>query len=163
MATDDDSNTTPADRAGSGPLEWWNQRSTLEKVLIRVVVVIAVGLGWYFFNHHSESNHEIDVSQTVKVGMQQKFDTDPNFKAYQLKVDRVDVMKQTGNLYRGMAKVRGPKGIPHDVPVSVTADDDRVMWEIEQGSLVWAAFEQDDSFEQDSPPAPTPDVPQLVP
>src|SRR5262245_56371449 len=66
------------------------------------------------------------IGETVKTSMQQKFDTDAQFKQWRLTVTKVQVLKQGGNRYQGIATVMH-EGEPHDVPVEITADGSAVM------------------------------------
>ena len=74
--------------------------------------------------------------------MQQTFDTDSRFTPYHLVVEKVDVLKQNGNQYQGMATVRGSKGIDHEVSIDITAEGDNVLWHSEPGAFVWMVLEQ---------------------
>ena len=61
------------------------------------------------------------IGETVKILMQQKFDSDAQFKEWNLYVTRVLVLKQGENRYQGMATVMY-EGKPHDIPVEITAN-----------------------------------------
>ena len=74
--------------------------------------------------------------------MQQTFDTDSRFAQYHLVITKVDVLKQNGNQYQGMATVHGAKGIDHQVPIDITAEGDKILWRSEPGAFVWIVMEQ---------------------
>ena len=137
--------THPADDAGPeatpGPSAWWKRRSRLEKALIGGLIVIAAGFAWHFLAG-GDSASEADISDNVKSSTQQDLDADSNFAKYHLVVEKVDVVKQTGNQYEGLATVRGPKGVDHQVRIEVTVDGDKSMWHTDPGAFVWAALEQ---------------------
>ena len=55
--------------------------------------------------------------------MQQKFDTDPDFSKYHIQVEKVTVIKASGNQYQGTATVRTLRSSSErQVPIDVTAD-----------------------------------------
>ena len=86
----------------------------------------------------------------VKDSMQRQLDSDSRFSKYHLRVESVDVLHKSGNQYGGMATVRTAKGTEHQVPIDVTADGDRVLWNTGPGAFAFAIFE-------DTPiPTPTP-------
>ncbi len=74
--------------------------------------------------------------------MQQTFDTDPRFVQYHLVVSKVDVLKQNGNQYQGMAVVHGTKGIDHQIPIDITAEGDKILWHSDPGALAPIVLEQ---------------------
>jgi hypothetical protein len=74
--------------------------------------------------------------------MQQKFDTDPSFAQYHLVVESIDVAKQQGNQYTGLATVRSAKGVDHQVSIQVTDDGNHTMWQSEPGAFAWMVLEQ---------------------
>jgi hypothetical protein len=86
--------------------------------------------------------------------MQQAFDTDSRFTPYHLQVKKVDVPKQTGNQYEGIAVVRSAKGIDHNVLVQVTVAHKHVTWKTEEPDAF--AFL---ALEQLNPTAPTTGLP----
>jgi len=96
------------------------------------------------------------VGGAVKTDMQQQFDTNARFAPYHLQVEKVDVVKQTGNQYEGIAVIRSAKGIDHNVEVQVTADGENVIWKTPPGSLAFMVLEQL------NPPTPT-SAPNLSP
>ncbi len=81
-----------------------------------------------------------NIEETVKTSMQETFNTDANFKRYNLTVTEVLVANKGGNSYKGMATVMY-KGEAHKVPVDITADGSRVIWQTEPGALLF--IEQD--------------------
>ena len=76
------------------------------------------------------------IGERVKILMQKKFDSDPQFKEWLLYVTRVQVLKQSENRYLGMATVMY-KEEPHDIPVEITVDGSKVMWLIQPGGLMF--------------------------
>jgi len=79
-----------------------------------------------------------DIGETVKVSMQQKFDSDAQFKKWHLQVRSVQAVKQDGNRYQGVAAVVY-KGTSHDVPVDITADGSNVIWKTDPGGFVFVS------------------------
>lgn len=73
------------------------------------------------------SNEEI--GKNVAASMQQKFDSDPEFKSYRLKVNGIQVLKQ-GDKYKGMAQI-AHAGENHDVPVDIAVDGSNFVWEVQ--------------------------------
>lgn len=101
----------------------------MKKLFCTITVALAlVGCGM--------SNEEI--SSTVQLSMQQKFNTDPQFSTYGFKVEGVQVLKQSENQYQGLVKIRY-SGDAHDVPVQVTVDGRNVMWTAQPGAFMFVA------------------------
>jgi hypothetical protein len=76
------------------------------------------------------------IGETVKTSMQQKFDSDAQFKEWHLTVTKVQVLKQAENRYQGIATVMH-EGEPRDVPVDITADGSNVMWQAQAGAFMF--------------------------
>lgn len=134
-----------------GPSAWWKRQSPKqkrEKLVIGAAIIIAALFAWHYFAG-KDARQDADISSQVKSSMQQTLDTDSRFSQYHLVVESVEVVKQTGNQYEGLATVRSPKGIDHQVPIQVTADGDNMIWHSEPGAFVWMVLEQLNS------PAPT--------
>jgi hypothetical protein len=124
----------PADDARSNrAVAWWKRRSLVHKAFIVLGIVIAGVVAWHLLASHNSARREADLSSQVKSSMQQNFDTDPRFTKYHLVVSKVDVLKQNGNQYQGMAIVHGSKGIDHEVPIDITAEGDKIIWHSEPG------------------------------
>ena len=133
----------PADDARSNRAgAWWKRRSLVHKAFIVLGIVIAGVVAWHLLASHNSARREADLSSQVKSSMQQNFDTDPRFTKYHLVVSKVDVLKQNGNQYQGMAIVHGSKGIDHEVPIDITAEGDKIIWHSEPGAFVWTVLEQ---------------------
>ena len=75
-----------------------------------------------------------NIEETVKTSMQETFNTDANFKEYNLTVTEVAVVNNSGNSYKGIATVMY-KGNPYKVSVAITADGSRVLWQTEPGAM----------------------------
>jgi hypothetical protein len=78
------------------------------------------------------------IGETVKTSMQQKFNSDVQFKEWQLTVTRVQILKQGDNRFQGIATVMH-EGAPHDVPVDITADGSNVIWQVQPGAFMFVA------------------------
>jgi len=83
-----------------------------------------------------------DIEQMVAVSMQETFDTDPDFKTFNIKVEEVSVVKSEGNKYEGIATV-DYKGTLHNVSIRVTVGDDNLIWKTDKGAFM---FLLDDLF-----------------
>lgn len=93
------------------------------------------------------------AAASVKISMQRKFDTDPDFEDLQhLTVIDVVLIHKAGNEFKGIATVETPDGVAHDVPIDVTADGGDVIWESGPGAFLFAL-----------PPSPEPEPPPLAP
>ena len=133
----------PADDAPSRrAVAWWRRQSHVRKALIVAGIVIAGVTAWHFVTSADSARRERDVSNEVKSSMQQSFDTDSRFTPYHLVVEKVDVLKQNGNQYQGMATVHGSKGIDHEVPIDITAEGDKILWHSEPGAFVWMVLDR---------------------
>jgi hypothetical protein len=80
----------------------------------------------------------VNIEESVKTSMQETFNTDADFKEYNLEVTEVLIVNNGGNSYKGMATIMY-KGNAHKVPVEVTYDGSRVMWQTEPGALLFIA------------------------
>ena len=87
------------------------------------------------------------IGEFIKTSMQQKFDSDSQFKKWHLTVTLVQVLKQGENRYQGIATVMH-KGESHDVPVEITADGSNVMWQTPPGSFMFITLKELQKLEQ---------------
>lgn len=88
------------------------------------------------------------VSQTVQKSMQEKFDTDAEFKKFKLKVKSAQFVQESDRKFKGIVKVEAEDGM-HDVPVQATADGSNVIWEADPNAFSFlAAFKLNESFRQ---------------
>jgi len=76
------------------------------------------------------------IGETVKSSMQEKFNSDPQFKKWRLTVTDVQVLSKGGNQYQGIAKITH-EGTSHDVPVEITVDGNNVMWQVAPGGFAF--------------------------
>lgn len=74
----------------------------------------------------------------VKNSMQQKFDTDPEWKTLHLTVKSVVVVADAGNSYKALATIHAGNGREQDVAIQVTYDGDNMVWQSERGAFIWA-------------------------
>jgi VCBS repeat-containing protein len=140
----------PADPASRSGETFSIPKSWVKRVLIAGGIVIAIAIGWHLWSDHEDSESKTNISAMVKDSMQHQLDSDSRFSKYQLRVESVDVLHKSGNQYEGMATVRTAKGTEHQVPIDVTADGDKVLWNTGPGAFAFAIFE-------DTPiPTPTP-------
>lgn len=102
----------------------------MKKIILCILFVVTI------FTSCGISNEEI--SNTVKSSMQDKFDTDTQFKEYNLQVLDVIVIKQSDNIYKGIAKL-SYESSSYDVPVDITVDSKNVLWQIAPNSFSFIA------------------------
>jgi zinc-ribbon domain len=79
-----------------------------------------------------------ELGDAVKLMIQQKFDSDPAFSKFGLKVERVLAIKEGENRYQGIATIRHD-GEAHEVPVEIISGPDRTMWKIDPGAMLFVA------------------------
>lgn len=82
-----------------------------------------------------------EVSQEVKNSLQQTIDSDQDLKSRHLRVDSVTVIRESGNVYQGLATVRSPKK-SRQIALKITADGKNTMWRTDPGAF--AVFSLDD-------------------
>ncbi|KDE98391.1 hypothetical protein Y900_005420 [Mycolicibacterium aromaticivorans JS19b1 = JCM 16368] len=99
------------------------------------------------------------VAAEVQSSMQSKLDTDPDLSPLHLKVVHVDLVNKAGNEYKGIATVKTSRGTSHDVPIDVTSDGDKTLWEAAPGAFLFAV--QD--MPTPTPVAPPPPAPRPAP
>ncbi|TGD84295.1 DUF2510 domain-containing protein [Mycolicibacterium sp. CH28] len=99
------------------------------------------------------------VAAEVQSAMQSKLDSDPDLSPLHLKVVHVDLVNKAGNEYKGIATVKTSRGTSHDVPIDVTSDGDKTLWEAAPGAFLFAI--QD--MPTPTPAAPPPPRPAPVP
>jgi predicted small secreted protein len=107
------------------------------------------------------------VSQNVQKSMQEKFDTDAEYKAFKLKVKSAQFVKESDKKFKGVVKVEAEDGT-HDIPVQAIADGSNVIWEADPNAFTFlAAFKLNESLKQIqqllkglgiSPPVTTPNT-----
>ena len=97
-------------------------------VVTAMLIIVATGCGL--------SNEKI--SETVKTSMQNTFNTNSQFKEWNMMVTSVQVLKQGGNNFKGIAKIMH-EGTSHDVSIEITVDGNNVMWEARPGSFMFVA------------------------
>lgn len=87
------------------------------------------------------SSAENEVAQLIAAtqrSMQDKFNTDPDYKPYGLDVRKVDLVHQSGNEYTGIATIHAANGMEKDVVVQVTSDGTKLVWQTQPGALLFA-------------------------
>ena len=77
-----------------------------------------------------------DVASTVESSLQEELDTGTRFQEFDVEVDKVDVVHEEGNVYRGQAVLQY-SGEEHRVPVDITVEGRNVMWRIEPDALMF--------------------------
>jgi len=88
------------------------------------------------------------VSQSVQESMQEKFDTDAEYKAFKLKIKSAQFVKESDKKFKGLVKVEAEDGM-HDVAVQATADGRHVIWEADPNAFSFlAAFKLNESLKQ---------------
>lgn len=117
--------------------------------LISIIILVILGIvafyvadqyigilpkGWY-------SNLGLGISkdkigETVKLTMQEKFNSDPQFSKFHLTVTQVQVLSKGGSQYQGIAKVTY-EGRPNDVLVEITVDGKNVLWQAPPGAFAF--------------------------
>jgi Protein of unknown function (DUF2510) len=100
------------------------------------------------------------VAAEVQSAMQSKLDTDPDLSPLHLKVIHVDLVNKAGNEYKGIATVKTSRGTSHDVPIDVTSDGDKTLWEAGPGAFLFALREPPT---QAAPAPAAPPPPAAVP
>lgn len=81
-----------------------------------------------------------EIGKTVRASMQQRFDSDPQFKGFGLMVEAVTVVKQ-GDKFQGIARIMRA-GEQHDVPIEIAADGKNVMWQAQPAAFMFLAQAQ---------------------
>ena len=69
-----------------------------------------------------------ELEREIKKTFQQKMDTDPEYKKYGMKTQKVTLIKSGTYSYDGVVTVL-LDGSAYDVPISVKADGSSVLWE----------------------------------
>ena len=106
-------------------------------IVLTALAIVAGVAGTDLLNGGSGNTE--NIAAHVAQSMEETLSTDTN---YRLHVVKVDIIKSQGNEYQGMATVRTAGGTERDVPVEVTADFGRVMWETAPGAFLFALQEQ---------------------
>jgi len=89
-----------------------------------------------------------EISSFVKNNMQEKFNSDSNFKKYNLQVKKVTVMKIEGNKYKGIADVNFKEN-SYDVPIEIISDNKQMMWEAQAGAFAFIAQKEFQELQKD--------------
>jgi hypothetical protein len=69
-----------------------------------------------------------EMERGIKESFQEKMDTDSTYKKYQIKVQKVTLIKSGSHTYDGFVNVLLDNET-HDVSISVTTDGSSYMWE----------------------------------
>jgi hypothetical protein len=101
----------------------------------RLRIVISVFLAVMVFGC-AQSKEQI--GEIVKASMQEKFNSDPQFKDYHFTVTSVQVLSKGGNQYQGLAKITY-ESTSYDTPVEITVDGAKVMWQAPPGAFGFVA------------------------
>jgi hypothetical protein len=173
----------------TGPLDFPEPPPTAEKsrrlwllgVLGLAVVVIAVGSAVFVLTRSTREAPQAapaitpsttpaprvsradQVATEVQSMMQSKLDTDPDLSPLHLKVIHVDLVNKAGNEYKGIATVKTSRGASHDVPIDVTADGDKTLWEAAPGAFLFAVEDMPTRAPAPAPVAPPSPPPALPP
>jgi hypothetical protein len=103
-----------------------------------------------------------EVANEVQSSMQSKLDTDPDLSPLHLKVIHVDLVNKSGNEYKGMATVKTSAGTMHDVPIDVTADGAKTIWQAGPGAFLFALEDLPTSAPAAPPPPPSVSPPPMA-
>jgi hypothetical protein len=124
-----------------------SKRSKPRLIQLGVLAVIVLLGGWFLWHHwtghqKTEQLTQQQLAQQVEQSMQAKFDTDPNFSKYRIQVEKVQLIKEYGNKYDGIATVRTPRSSSdHEVAIEVTYDGSNMMWQAQPGALLFLVQE----------------------
>ncbi|MCY1403659.1 hypothetical protein D9M71_188480 [compost metagenome] len=75
------------------------------------------------------------IGEQTKASMQQKFDTDQDFKKYRLTVISVKAISLDKNTYKGVAEINRDDKQIVSVPINITADGKNLVWEAKPGAF----------------------------
>ena len=78
------------------------------------------------------------ISEIVKTSMQEKFNSDYQFKDWNLTVIGVQIISKGGSQYQGIARITH-EGTSHAIPVEITVDGNNVMWKSAPGAFMFVA------------------------
>lgn len=109
--------------------------------IMLAALALVVGFGVFGVWKYNQSPDTDVLAEQVKASMNQTLDTDANFKQYSFDVKSVTVIHASGNEYSGMATVTANGGPEHQVPITVTAADGKIMWKSEPGAMMFAVQE----------------------
>jgi len=127
-----------------------------------VVVLVGGWLGWHQYTAHQEAAKAEQLTRSVQQALQEKFDNDPKFSKYHVRVEKVGLIKESGNKYDGIATVRTPGLSDHQVSIDVIADGSNMMWQTQPGAFLFLA--QQDLQAPNSPTADaSPSLPEPTP
>jgi hypothetical protein len=149
----------------SAPQSERSKRRLIKWGVTAVVVLVGGWFAWHQYTAHQEATKTEHLTQEVEQSMQEKFDSDPKFSKYDIRVEKVALVKESGNKYDGIATVHTPGSSDHEVSIDVVADRSNMMWKTQPGAFLFLIQEPDlrlsntPTFEA-SPtlPPPTPTV-----
>ncbi|HEV7766045.1 MAG TPA: zinc ribbon domain-containing protein [Thermoanaerobaculia bacterium] len=130
----------PESSNANGELREVTQRRRTSPLILFGGIIVIAGLLVFLVKPRffpSDPSPE-QVGEMVKLLIQQKFDSDPAFSKFGLKVERVLALREADNRYQGIATIRY-EGEAHDVPVQIVANPEGTMWKIEPGALLFIA------------------------
>lgn len=99
----------------------------MKKVLFLIVIILMI-------TGCNPSKNKI--GKIVVVSMQSTFDTNQNFKDYNLKVGAIEVSKKTNTEYLGLVDIYlGQER--HQVSVNIDVDGENITWKTGNGELLF--------------------------
>jgi hypothetical protein len=110
--------------------------------VVALVVVLVAGwvatFGWPDWSADGEQETTDRVAAIVKQSMQDKYNSDVDFREYSLTVKRVSLAHKSGNEYAGIATVssRYKQSEEHDVPIDVIYDGRSAVWNTGPGGMM---------------------------
>jgi hypothetical protein len=125
----------------SAPQSEQSKRRLIKWGVAAAVVLVAGWFAWHQYTAHQEAAKTEHLNQSVKQSMQERFDSDPKFSKYHIQVEKVQLIKESGNKYNGIATVRTLRSSDHEVAIEVTADESNMMWQAQPGALMFLAQE----------------------
>jgi hypothetical protein len=112
-------------------------------IIVAIVVIAALGyFGYQKHSEHQEAQKKDQLSAQVKQSMQEKFNGDPQFSKYDIHVQKIMLIKESGNKYNGIATVVAKSGSSHEVMIDVTDDGQNLLWQSQPGAFMFLVQEQ---------------------
>jgi hypothetical protein len=145
MVRGDSPESAPAPE--SAPQSRQSKRRLIQRGVAAVVVLVGGWSVWHQYTAHLEATKTQQLSHSVEQSMQETFDSDPSFSKYHIRVEKVGLIKDSGNTYDGIATVRTLGSSDHDVAIEVTDGGSKVMWQAQPSGFLF--LDQKDLDQED--------------
>lgn len=116
------------------------RRFAIQVAAIAALIVLGGVIGYSEWKSNQPSMD--GLTTMVLESMNQSLSDDKRFRDLGLHVRSITIMRASGNMFEGQAVVTTRKNADHTVPVHILYDGESMIWQTDQGALLFAVQEQ---------------------